>query len=152
MVLCGTVAVAGSFGYAYAEDSEHGSWETIMGETIAAGGLEFHVENRAVAQDGGPSMQVYGTVDGERVQLLRFDMFQKIPHYHYAPMGANLRYDLDQLTLDDGIGWTMGMLATKLPQMIAKAGYEKLAAAESLRDAVSAVPEIERRWRAQRPL
>jgi hypothetical protein len=123
-----------------------------MGETITAGGLEFHVENRAVSADGGPSMQVYGTVDGQRVQLLRFDMFQKVPHYHYAPLGTNLRYDLDQLTLDDGIAWTMGMLRTKLPQMVAKAGYEQLAADGRLGEAVAAVPEIERRWRAQPPL
>jgi hypothetical protein len=122
-----------------------------MGDTITAGALEFHVENRAVGQDGGPSMQVYGTVDGDRVQLLRFDMFQKVPHYHYAPMGANVRYDLDPLMLDDGIGWAMGTLTAKLPQMIAKAGFDALAVDERLRDAVTAIPDIERRWRAQPP-
>lgn len=122
-----------------------------MGETITAGGLEFHVENRFVRQgeDGGPSLQVYGTVEGNRLQLLRFDMFHKQPHYHYAPMGQNLRYDLDPLALDDGIGWTANLLRTKLPQLVAKAGYEGCLTPSNANEAAAAVQEIERRWRAQ---
>ncbi len=48
-----------------------------MGKIISAGKLEFFVENRAVGEDGGPSIQVLGPIDGKRVQLLRFDMFIK---------------------------------------------------------------------------
>ena len=119
-----------------------------MGETIAVGGLEFYLENRTLGQDGGPSLQVLGTTDGGRVQLLRFDMFRKQPHYHYAPTSQNLRYDLDPLTVDDGIGWVISLLQNKLSQMLAKAGYEGLAPQSNLADVTAALPEIERRWRA----
>lgn len=119
-----------------------------MAETITVGGLDFQVENRRVGQDGGPSMQVLAEVDGERVQMLRFDMFDKVPHYHYAPMGKNERYNLDPLTIDDGIGWVINLLHEKLPKVIAKAGYETLATEASTQAVVKELPEIERRWRA----
>lgn len=120
-----------------------------MGETIMAGGLEFYVENRTGGQDGGPSIQVRGTVEGGLAQLLRFDMFHKQPHYHYAPTGQDLRYNLDPLTVDDGIGWVMNLFRTKLPRLVSKAGYEELATQITLDETAAALPEIERRWRAQ---
>lgn len=121
-----------------------------MSETITAGSLDFMIENRNVGQDrdGGPSIQVLADVDGTRVQLLRFDMFRIQPHYHYAPTGENKRYDLDPLTVDDGIGWVIGLLGKKLPQLVAKAGYEKLADSATVEAAQKALPDIERRWRA----
>lgn len=119
-----------------------------MGETIIAGDLEFYAENRTGGQDGGPSLQVWGTIGGARAQLLRFDMFHKQPHYHYAPMGQNRRYDLDPLILDDGIGWAMTLLRNKLPRMASQAGYEGLAAESAMDAATTALPEVERRWRA----
>jgi hypothetical protein len=87
-------------------------------------------------------------VDGARVELLRIDMFHNLPHYHYAPMGVNLRYDLDPLTIDDGIGWATAFLSKKLPAMVAKAGYEQLLRPGDADEAIAAIPEIERRWRA----
>ncbi len=119
-----------------------------MEDVIAAGGLEFFVENRVGERDGGPSIQVRTTVDGQRVQLLRFDMFRIQPHYHYAPMGKNLRYDLDPLTVDDGIGWAMALLGSKLPQLVEKAGHPELATPANLDAAVKVLPEVEQRWRA----
>ena len=119
-----------------------------MGETIAAGGLEFFLENRTTGQDDGPSLRVFGTIDGTRVQLLRFDMFRNQPHYHYAPAGQNLRYDLDPLTVDDGIGWVISLLRSKISPMLAKAGYEGLATQTAVADVTAALPDIERRWRA----
>ena len=122
-----------------------------MGETITAGDLEFFVENRmqGSGRDGGPTMRVHSVVEGNKVELLRIDMFRVQPHYHYAPGGQNLRYDLDPLTIDDGIGWAIGLVGRKLPQMLAKAGYEGLASPGNLDSAAKALPEVERRWRAQ---
>ena len=122
-----------------------------MAETIVAGGLEFFVENRTVAADGGPSLQVRVKEKEQLVQLLRFDMFHKGPHYHYAPDGQNIRYDVDPLTLDDGIGWVIGLLERKLPALLTKAGYESILGSVD-RDAVArALPDIEMRWRAMPP-
>ena len=48
-----------------------------MTETIQAGTFELLLENRGNREDGdgGPSLQILGSIDGEKVQLLRFDMF-----------------------------------------------------------------------------
>ena len=122
-----------------------------MAETVRAGGLEFFLENRSerADEDGGPSLQVLASVNGATVQLLRFDMFRMQPHYHYAPDGMNLRYSLDPLLVDDGISWALGLISRKLPQLLVKAGYETLAMPATVSQVVVALPEIERRWRAQ---
>ena len=121
-----------------------------MSETIKAGQIDFMIENRFAGQerDGGPSMQVLADVEGTRVQVLRFDMFRIQPHYHYAPTGMNTRYDLDPLTVEDGIGWVIGLLNKKLPALAAKAGYEKVADPATVEAAQQALPDIEKRWRA----
>lgn len=120
-------------------------------ETLSAGGFEFVMENRdqRADEDGGPSLQVLGMVNGARVELLRFDMFRVQPHYHYAPDGKNLRYSLDPLLVDDGIAWALALISRKLPQLLAKAGYEDLATAQALAGVAAALPDIERRWRTQ---
>ena len=122
-----------------------------MAETIEAGGLLFFFENRATGSDGGPSLQVRAEVEGRRVQLLRFDMFYKQPHYHYAPDGRNIRYDIDPLTLDDGIGWAIGLLRAKLPQLIAKADYPEPLSSQTTAAVLAALPAIEAGWRTQKP-
>ena len=117
-------------------------------ETMTVGALEFLIENRTAGEDGGPSIRVRGEVEGRQVELLRFDMFFKVPHYHYDPDGTDLRYDLDPLTHGDTIGWVMGQFRERLPQMVARAGYEALSAAIDQGAVAAALPEIERRWRA----
>jgi hypothetical protein len=122
-----------------------------MSDTVEAGGLQFLVENRAGEKDGGPTMRVLANLDGKPVQLLRFDMFRVSPHYHYAPAGGkNLRYDIDPLLLDDGIGWATQLVSTKLAPLLEKAGYPALATPATIAAVKQAMPEIERRWRAQR--
>ena len=119
-----------------------------MAEQIAVGGVELRIENRRVGQDGGPSMRVMGEVEGEQVQLLRFDMFEKRPHYHYAPDGENTEFTLDPLTHDDGIGWVVTQLRDKLPALIKKAGYDTLAESVDHEAVAAALPGVESQWRA----
>ena len=121
-----------------------------MTETIEAGAFEFFLENRGNREDGdgGPSLQILSIIDGEKVQLLRFDMFRISPHYHYEPYGKNLCYSLDPLTLDDSIGWVIGLIRTKFPQLLAKAGHEGLATSADLAAVNVALPNVEQRWRA----
>ncbi|MSQ28511.1 MAG: hypothetical protein EXR51_10300 [Dehalococcoidia bacterium] len=122
-----------------------------MGEIITAGDLQFFVENRmqGTGEDGGPTMRVNAMVSPDRVELLRIDMFRVQPHYHYDPRGKNLQYQLDPLTIDDGIGWAIGLVTRKLPQMLEKAGHPELATPGNLTAAAEALPEVERRWRAE---
>ena len=119
-------------------------------ETIKVGGFDFFLEGRGQRedQDGGPSLQILGTSNGAQVQLLRFDMFRINPHYHYAPDGKNIRYLVDPLTLDDPVSWVFDLIGNRLPQMLAKAGYEELATPANLAAVKTALPNLKQRCRA----
>jgi hypothetical protein len=119
-----------------------------MTETMAVGVLEFLMENRAAGEDGGPSIRVCSVVEGCQVELLRFDMFFKEPHYHYDPAGADLRYHLDPLTHVDTIGWVIDQFRERLPEMVARAGQPALSKTINVTEVGDALPEMERRWRA----
>ncbi|CAI8044849.1 hypothetical protein GBAR_LOCUS24841 [Geodia barretti] len=87
--------------------------------------------------DQGLCVQVFGKVDDNDVEILRFDCFDQLPHYHYGPANNNIRLNMDKTTVGTPFGWTMGHLRTKLPEMIRRSGYEALA------DAVAANPVSE---------
>ena len=94
-------------------------------QDFKVGKLSFAVENRTFGKDGGPALRVFGDVDGEPVQVLRFDCFRQDPHYHYDPSGKNEMHHLDKN--DDNVGWSMTQVRTKLDEMIRTAGYDDLA-------------------------
>ena len=77
--------------------------------------------------DQGVCIQVVGNVEGQETELLRFDCFDNRPHYHYGPENKNVRIMLDPTVAGNPIGWTMAQLRSKLPAMLARAGYEGLA-------------------------
>ena len=106
--------------------------------TIEAGPVTFQV--KYVDQDGrrddetrqpeqGVSLRVIGEVDGAEVQCLRFDCFDSEPHYHYGPEGENERIKIDKVTAGNPLGWALGQLRSRLPEMLERAGYEDLASA-----------------------
>ena len=112
-------------------------------KVFQVGGVELHVDNRAITGDGGPSVRVYGDVDGEAVQLLRFDCFRKDPHYHYDPSGRNDQRHLDKATVPDSIGWTMEQLGNNLAEMIRTASYDAVAAGVDQAAVKAVLPEVE---------
>jgi hypothetical protein len=93
---------------------------------IDAGAVTFALQYRALMPDQGVSIQVVGDVDGKQTELLRFDCFDQRPHYHYDPGQKNERFDLDKTTAGNPIGWTLRQLRTRLPAMLARAGYEEI--------------------------
>ena len=66
---------------------------------LEIGGVVLAIEYRNFGDDRGPAVRVFGDIDGERTQLLRFDCFDDDPHYHYAPTGVNRMFHLDRLTM-----------------------------------------------------
>lgn len=96
-------------------------------ETIKLGRLEFHVSQRNLGADGGPSIEIYGHPAGKRAQVLRFDCFRRAPHYHLDP-----EYDDEQLGLDpaearDPLAWALLQIRENIPDLLRTAGYEQLA-------------------------
>lgn len=112
-------------------------------KVIHAGGVEFHVDNRDFSDDGGPSVRVFGKVDGENIQLLRFDCFRKNPHYHYDPSGKNDHRNLDKESVPDSVAWTIEQLGQNLAEMIHTAGYTSIADKVDQDAVVEILPEIE---------
>ena len=94
---------------------------------LEASGLCFEVEYRHTRTDRGPSLQVLGEVDGQRVQLLRFDCFEHEPHFHYDPDGTNNRLFLNTTRVSDPIAWSMDYLRGNFASLIRIAGYGRLA-------------------------
>ena len=103
-------------------------------EIFNAGAVDITLEYRELMPDQGLCVQVFGEVDGQDVEILRFDCFDQMPHYHYGPANHNIRLNMDKTTVGNPFGWTMGHLRTKLPEMIRRSGYDALA------DAVEANP------------
>jgi hypothetical protein len=93
--------------------------------------------------DQGVCIQVVGNVDGKETELLRFDCFDNRPHYHYEPEKKNVRVMLDPTVAGNPIRWTMSQLRSRLPAMLAHAGYGDLAVQIDPSSLMQKLPEVE---------
>ncbi|MEE8582076.1 MAG: MalY/PatB family protein [Myxococcota bacterium] len=82
-------------------------------------GLEFSVEHRRRGHDGGPSLAVRDVRRAGR-ELLRFDCFERNPHFHVDPDGRDEITQLDPLA--DSVAWCTAELGRNLPRYLEKAG------------------------------
>ena len=102
--------------------------EQQQGLMIGVSGLRFNVRYaNARTGDRGPSLRIYGDVEGKPVQLLRFDCFENQPHFHYDPEGKNNQLRMDKAHVSDPIAWSMDYLRGNFASQIRIAGYGKLA-------------------------
>jgi len=122
-----------------------------QGLTIEVGGLRFNVRYRAGNTDRGPSLRIYGDVEGKAVQLLRFDCFENQPHFHYAPEGKNNQLRMDKTKVDDPIAWTMDHLQGNMTSLIRLAGYRALADQLDEAELTAALPIIDKALRDSIP-
>jgi hypothetical protein len=93
--------------------------------------------------DQGVCLQVVGHVGGKETELLRFDCFDNHPHYHYGPANQNIRIMLDPTLTGNSLRWTMTQLRSKLPAMLARAGYDELALQIDPSQLVQKLDEVE---------
>ena len=97
-------------------------------EYVEAGVLTFGIEYRGPEDDDeGVSIHVFGEVDGKSTELLRFDCFNKEPHYHYGPEGKDERLMLDYTAEGDPVPWAIDRLRFRLIPMLARAGHAETA-------------------------
>ena len=112
------------------------------------GAVDITLEYRELMPDQGLCVQVFGKAEGQDTEILRFDCFDQMPHYHYGPANHNIRLNMDKTTVGNPFGWTLDNLRTKLPAMIQRAGYEDLAAAVAANPvAESVLDEVEAKGR-----
>ena len=116
-----------------------------QGLTIGVGELRFNVRyTHARTGDHGPSLRIYGDVEGTPVQLLRFDCFVEDPHYHYVSWGERFNHmlHLDPVADGDPLLWALERIRTRLPQMLERAGAAALAATLDARALEAILPRV----------
>lgn len=119
-----------------------------QGLTIGVGELRFNVRyTHARTGDHGPSLRIYGDVEGKPVQLLRFDCFQNEPHFHYDPEGKNNQLRMDKANVSDPIAWSMDYLRGNVASLVRIAGYSALADRVDEAALTAALPTVEKALR-----
>jgi len=123
-----------------------------QGLTIGVSGLRFNVRYANVRTgDRGPSLRIYGDVEGKPVQLLRFDCFENQPHFHYDPDGKNNQLRMDKTKVSDPIAWSMDYLRGNFTSLVRIAGYSALAEQLDEGALTAALPTIEKALRDSVP-
>jgi hypothetical protein len=95
------------------------------------------IDTATGVDDGGMTLHVLGAADG--LEHLRFDCFEREPHYHYIHQDdhSNVVVRFDDVAEGDPTRWTLERVRSRLPEMLEHAGATELAAA-----ARSAAPQI----------
>ena len=123
-----------------------------QGLTIGVGALRFNVRySNTRTGDRGPSLRVYGDVEGKPVQLLRFDCFEQEPHFHYDPDGKNNLLRMDKANVSDPITWSMDYLRGNVASLVRIAGYGALADEVDEAALTAALPTVEKALRDSIP-
>jgi hypothetical protein len=122
-----------------------------QGMMIGVGELRFNVRYSKTANDRGPSLRIYGDVEGKPVQLLRFDCFDQSPHFHYDPEGKNNQLRMDKTKVTDPITWSMDYLRGNISTLIRVAGYGTFADQLDESALTAALPTVEKALRDSIP-
>jgi hypothetical protein len=109
---------------------------------IPAGMLRFGIEYRRLQNDQGICIHVFGGPDDQQDEVLRFDCFERQPHYHYAWSKHDQYVPLDTAAEGDPVQWTLARLRTRLPAMLIRADAADLARVLDQRDIEAALPQI----------
>lgn len=85
----------------------------------AVGPYKLAMAYRQFSVDEGLTIHVFGPVEGEEQEILRFDCFKNHPHYH---LGFSY-LDEPREAIDDPkpFNWVLGELARRFPDYLARA-------------------------------
>ena len=97
------------------------------GVKVGNGPISFSYAYRDQLSDQGVGINAWAEIEGEQVEVLRFDCFDHEPHYHYGPENRDERLMLDKTTEGDSLDWALRQLRERLPDMVRRAGYDGLA-------------------------
>jgi len=96
--------------------------EIAVGEPleVPCGALCFRLRRREVGADGGLSLELHGTRDGEETELLRFDLFRQDPHFHIPAGPPKPTGHLDPKA--DSLAFALGRIGTEFTTLLEEAG------------------------------
>ena len=95
--------------------------------TIGEGPVKFRLGFHDYIKDQGLSIQVLGEPEGSEVSLLSFYCLDHLPHYYYGPEERGDRLSIDQTVEGDSLEWSLKVLTGRLPELVARAGFQQLA-------------------------
>jgi hypothetical protein len=111
-------------------------------QVLEFGGLRFDVAFRAI---GGATLRVDGKVDNEWKELLRFDDFIDVPHYH-APADAE-QVNFDRATLGEPLAWYIAQIRDHLPEWLEKSGFADVVPAVDMKEVGANIDKVEKAMR-----
>ena len=102
----------------------------------------------AVVEEDGVSVHVFSARDGG--EWLRFDCFGDYPHYHYISPEEGRQTVIEFDTAAEGpmVPWVLTRLRSQLPEMLRRAGGEKVAEAVDPQAVAAVLDDVEREIRA----
>src|SRR5579862_3236083 len=101
------------------------------------GGLRFEVAFRGNA---GATLRVDGRVDGEWKEMLRFDDFVDLPHYH-APADAQ-QINFDRAANGEPLAWYMSQIRDHLPGWLTRAGFAEVIPTLDMTAVLANLPKV----------
>ena len=121
-------------------------------DRMTVGDLSFAVEYRHVGEEQGPSVHVFGDMDGVEQEILRFDCFDRTPHYHYGFSYIDQPQVLmDPAAIGEPLAWVCSRIETRLPALLEKARADHLAASCDPDRLTAVASELLARGRALSP-
>ena len=121
-------------------------------DMIEVGNLSFAVEYRHVGFEEGPSIHVFGELEGSFEEILRFDCFNKAPHYHYGFSYIDQPpVPIDPAAVGDPLAWVCRCIQTRLPEMLARAEASALGADCNRESLLNVAETLEKRGRDLMP-
>lgn len=73
---------------------------------------------RRIAGDEGPTIHVFGPVEGEDKEIIRFDCFQNQPHIHFGI--SHLDEPVQKIESSDPFEWVLTELAERFPECLTR--------------------------------
>ena len=93
---------------------------------VEGGGVRVEIDYTRRGSDSGLRFRVYGGDSNEPSELLRFDCFQKRPHFHYFGPGKRKLERIDKKITPCPVPWTIARIKGDLASLVWKAGHRKL--------------------------
>ena len=98
------------------------------GGDLRLGRFRLRYALRHVGEDGGPTLHIYGPYQGREEEVLRFDCFDRVPHYH---LGWSYRDEpFHRIDAEAPFAWALAELGTSMNDYLERAGVERLSEAE----------------------
>ena len=120
--------------------------------SIGDGPVKFKVQYQDLLKDQGLTISVLGEFDnGGRastspnapIPFLNFYCFDHDPHYYYGDEKQSERISIDQTTEGEPLEWILSLFRNRLPELVARAGFQKFAKEIKMASLGSTLDELE---------